>query len=148
MKILMINKFLHPNGGSETAAFGPEAEGKTASTEMLPEMFAHEGKNYYTGIATGAGIYLSHTWGNSIIDAYYDAPAYNSTAYAWTYVYSPKAQEVGAQIEFQNYSRSEQDGAAPAGEKYLLDIGISQEDIDPFRELMLTEPYADLTPAE
>ena len=104
-----------PNGGSETAAFGPEAEGKTASTEMLPEMFAHEGKNYYTGIATGAGIYLSHTWGNSIIDAYYDAPAYNSTAYAWTYVYSPKAQEVGAQIEFQNYSRSEQDGAAPAG---------------------------------
>ena len=104
-----------PNGGSETAAFGPEAEGKTASAEMLPEMYTYEGKNYYTGIATGAGIYLSHTWGNSIIDAYYDAPAFNSTAYAWTYVYSPKAQEVGAQIEFQNYSRSEQDGAAPAG---------------------------------
>ena len=104
-----------PNGGSETAAFGPEAEGKTASTEMLPEMYTHEGKNYYTGMATGAGIYLAHTWGNSIIDAYYDAPAYNSTAYAWTYVYSPKAQELGAQIEFQNYSRSEQDAAAPAG---------------------------------
>ena len=104
-----------PNGGSETAAFGPEAEGKTTSAEMLPEMYTYEGKNYYTGIATGAGIYLSHTWGNSIIDAYYDAPAFNSTAYAWTYVYSPKAQEVGAQIEFQNYSRSEQDGAAPAG---------------------------------
>lgn len=33
-------------------------------------------------------------------------------------------------------------------EKYLLDIGISQADIDAFRELMLTEPYADLTPAE
>ena len=33
-------------------------------------------------------------------------------------------------------------------EKYLLDIGISQEDINTFRELMLTEPYADLTPAE
>lgn len=32
-------------------------------------------------------------------------------------------------------------------EKYLLDIGISQADIDAFRELMLTEPYADLTPA-
>lgn len=32
-------------------------------------------------------------------------------------------------------------------EKYLLDIGISQEDINTFRELMLTEPYADLTPA-
>ena len=32
-------------------------------------------------------------------------------------------------------------------ETYLLDIGISQADIDAFRELMLTEPYADLTPA-
>ena len=104
-----------PNGGSETAAFGPEEAGKTASTELLPEVYTHEGKSYYTGMATGAGIYLAHTWGNSIIDAYYDAPAYNTTAYAWTYVYSPKAQEVGAQIEFQNYSRSEQDAAAPAG---------------------------------
>lgn len=33
-------------------------------------------------------------------------------------------------------------------EKYLLDIGISQADIDTFRDLMLTEPYADLSPAE
>ena len=104
-----------PNGGSETAAFGPEEAGKSASVELLPEVYTHEGKSYYTGMATGAGIYLAHTWGNSIIDAYYDAPAYNTTAYAWTYVYSPKAQEVGAQIEFQNYSRSEQDAAAPAG---------------------------------
>ena len=32
-------------------------------------------------------------------------------------------------------------------ETYLLDIGISQADIDAYRELMLTEPYADLTPA-
>ena len=104
-----------PNGGSETAAFGPETAGKSASTEMLPEVFTHDGKTYYTGMATGAGIYLAHTWGNTIIDAYYEAPAFNHTAYAWTYVYSPKAQEVGAQIEFQNYSRSEQDGAAPAG---------------------------------
>ncbi|MBO7301797.1 MAG: family 20 glycosylhydrolase, partial [Bacteroidaceae bacterium] len=104
-----------PNGGSETAAFGPEAEGKTASLEVLPETYTHEGKTYYTGMATGAGIYLSHTWGKSIIDAYYEAPAFNTTAYAWTYVYSPEAQEVGAQIEFQNYSRSEQDAAAPAG---------------------------------
>ena len=104
-----------PNGGSETAAFGPEAAGTTTSTDLLPEVFTHEGKTYYTGMATGAGIYLSHTWGNSIIDAYYENPQYNHTAYAWTYVYSPVAQTVGAQIEFQNYSRSEQDGAAPAG---------------------------------
>ena len=31
-------------------------------------------------------------------------------------------------------------------EKYLLDIGISQADIDTFRELMLTEPYPSLAP--
>ena len=104
-----------PNGGSETAAFGPEAAGTTASTELLPEVYEHNGQTYYTGMATGAGIYLAHTWGNSIIDAYYDNPQFNHTAYAWTYVYSPEAQTVGAQIEFQNYSRSEQDGAAPAG---------------------------------
>ena len=121
-----------PNGGSETAAFGPEAEGKTASTEMLPEVFTHEGKTYYTGMATGAGIYLAHTWGNSIIDAYYDNPQYNHTAYAWTYVYSPKAQTVGAQIEFQNYSRSEQDAAAPAGkwDHFGSKIWVNGEEID------------------
>ncbi|MBO5677532.1 MAG: family 20 glycosylhydrolase [Bacteroidaceae bacterium] len=104
-----------PNGGSETAAFGPETAGTTAATDLLPEVYTHKGKTYYTGMATGAGIYLAHTWGNSIIDAYYKNPQYNHTAYAWTYVYSPEAQTVGAQIEFQNYSRSEQDGAAPAG---------------------------------
>ena len=104
-----------PNGGSETAAFGPETAGTTAATDLLPEVYTHDGKTYYTGMATGAGIYLAHTWGNSIIDAYYKNPQFNHTAYAWTYVYSPEAQTVGAQIEFQNYSRSEQDGAAPAG---------------------------------
>ena len=104
-----------PNGGSETAAFGPEAEGTTASTDLLPEVYTHDGENYYTGMATGAGIYLSHTWGNSIINAYYKNPQFDHTAYAWTYVYSPEEQTVGAQIEFQNYSRSEQDAAAPAG---------------------------------
>ena len=104
-----------PNGGSETAAFGPETAGTTAATDLLPEVYTHDGKTYYTGMATGAGIYLAHTWGTSIINAYYNNPQYNHTAYAWTYVYSPVEQTVGAQIEFQNYSRSEQDGAAPAG---------------------------------
>ncbi len=104
-----------PNGGSETASFGPEAAGTTASTDLLPEVYTHEGNTYYTGMATGAGIYLAHTWGTSIINAYYSNPQFNHTAYAWTYVYSPVEQTVGAQIEFQNYSRSEQDAAAPAG---------------------------------
>ena len=120
-----------PNGGDKAAAFGPEEAGMTASTDLLPEVFTHEGKTYYTGMATGAGIYLAHTWGNSIINAYYSNPQFNHTAYAWTYVYSDKEQKVGAQIEFQNYSRSEQD-AAPAAKKwdfYDSKIWINGEEI-------------------
>ena len=104
-----------PNNGNSGMSFAPEAAGTSADTNLIDESFVHEGKTYYTGMATGAGIYLSHTWGNSIIDAYYSNPQFNHTAYAWTFVYSDKEQTVGAQIEFQNYSRSEQDGAAPAG---------------------------------
>ena len=105
-----------PNGGTTSTAFAPETYAtSTNDAGLIPETFTHEGKTYYSGIATGAGIYLSHTWGNSIIKAYYPAPAYNQTAYAWTYVYSDKEQEVGAQIEFQNYSRSEQDPVPSAG---------------------------------
>ncbi|MBO5699637.1 MAG: family 20 glycosylhydrolase, partial [Bacteroidaceae bacterium] len=120
-----------PNGGSETAAFGPETAGTTAATDLLPETFTHDGKTYYSGMATGAGIYLAHTWGNSIINAYYSNPQFNHTAYAWTYVYSDKEQTVGAQIEFQNYSRSEQDGAAPAGkwDQFGSKIWVNGEEI-------------------
>ena len=39
----------------------------------------------------------------------------NHTAYAWTWVYSPIKQTVGAWIEFQNYSRSEKDLAPKQG---------------------------------
>ena len=102
-----------PNGGDVAKVFPPEelmnAEG------IQPDTYTYNGTTYNTGMATGAGIYLSHTWGKSIINAYYEAPAYNQTAYAWTYVYSPEAQTVGAQIEFQNYSRSEQDPVPAAG---------------------------------
>lgn len=104
-----------PNGGTTSTAFAPESYATSTDEGLIPETFTHAGKTYYSGIATGAGIYLSHTWGNSIIKAYYPAPAYNQTAYAWTYVYSDKEQEVGAQIEFQNYSRSEQDPVPTAG---------------------------------
>ena len=105
-----------PNNGNSGMSFAPEAAGTSADANLIAESFVHEGKTYYTGMATGAGIYLSHTWGNSIIDAYYSNPQFNHTAYAWTFVYSEKEQTVGAQIEFQNYSRSEQDGAAPNGQ--------------------------------
>ena len=102
-----------PNGGDVSKVFPPEEQMNEEGIQ--PDSYTYNGATYQTGMATGAGIYLSHTWGKSIINAYYNAPAYNQTAYAWTYVYSPEAQEVGAVIEFQNYSRSEQDPAPAAG---------------------------------
>ena len=98
-----------PNGGDMNATFAPETEG-------LKESYTVNGTTYGTGIATGAGIYLRHTWGNNTVPTYYGSTNYsNSTAYAWTYVYSDKTQTVGAQIEFQNYGRSEKDTAPDAG---------------------------------
>ena len=95
-----------PNGGDASMVFPPETE------EELQESYTYNGNTYYTGIATGAGIYLRHTWGNNIIPTYYGSTNHsNATAYAWTYVYSDKEQTVGAQIEFQNYGRSEKDAA-------------------------------------
>ena len=120
-----------PNGGDAAKVFPPEEQMNTA--DVLPESYIYDGKTYGTGIATGAGIYLRHTWGNSIINAYYESPAYNQTAYAWTYVYSPKRQTVGAQIEFQNYSRSERDKAPDNGkwDRKGSDIWLNGERIAP-----------------
>lgn len=99
-----------PNGGDASMVFPPETE------EELQESYTYNGNTYYTGIATGAGIYLRHTWGNNIIPTYYGSTNHsNATAYAWTYVYSDKEQAVGAQIEFQNYGRSEKDKAPDNG---------------------------------
>lgn len=98
-----------PNNGDKDAVFAPETEGPK-------ESYTVDGKTINTSIATGAGIYLRHTWGNNIIKTHYGATNYsNCTSYAWTYVYSPKKQTVGAQIEFQNYGRSEKDKAPDAG---------------------------------
>jgi hypothetical protein len=98
-----------PNGGDMNASFAPETEG-------LKESYTVNGTTYGTGIATGAGIYLRHTWGNNTVPTYYGTTNHsNVTSYAWTYVYSDKTQTVGAQIEFQNYGRSEKDSAPDAG---------------------------------
>lgn len=104
-----------PNNGNMNAEFAPEADGKNATADMK-ESYTYNGKEYGTGMATGAGIYLRHTWGNNTIPTYYGSTNHdNSTAYAWTYIYSDKEQTVGAQIEFQNYGRSEKDSAPDAG---------------------------------
>ena len=98
-----------PNGGDMNATFAPEREG-------LKESYTVNGTTYNTTLATGAAIYLRHTWGNNVIRTHYGETNYsNSTSYAWTYIYSPKKQTVGAQIEFQNYGRSEKDMAPDTG---------------------------------
>lgn len=96
-----------PNEGDLTKAFPPE--------NGLQESYLYEGNNYGTHEAIGAGIYLRHVWG-TLIPGFYKDPKENHTAYAWTWVYSPKEQEAGAWIEFQNYGRSEMDLAPPQGQ--------------------------------
>ncbi|MBP3227452.1 MAG: family 20 glycosylhydrolase [Bacteroidaceae bacterium] len=100
-----------PNGGDAQAVFPPEE----STDDLLPDAFAYNGQTYATGMATGAGIYLRHTWGTTV-PSYYTNPALNHTAYAWTYVYSPEEQTAGALVEFQNYGRSENDQAPDAGQ--------------------------------
>lgn len=89
-----------PNEGKLTLVFPPE--------EKLDTQYLYKGKTYTTQDVIGAGIYLRHVWG-TLVPGAYKKPEENHTAYAWTWVYSPKEQEVGAWIEFQNYSRSEMD---------------------------------------
>ncbi len=96
-----------PNGGDADFVLPPETEG-------LKDSYVYEGKTYGTGTATGAGIYLRHTWG-ATIPTYFSQAQTGTTAYAWTYVYSPSEQTVGALIEFQNYGRSERDAAPEKG---------------------------------
>lgn len=97
-----------PNGGDCSMSFPPETEGTAKS-------YVHNGTTYGTAPATGATIYLRHVWG-TLIPTFYADPQPNHTAYAFTYIYSPKAQQTGALIEFQNYSRSEPDLPPPAGQ--------------------------------
>lgn len=89
-----------PNGGDLSKVFPPEQD--------LKDGYDYEGKHYGVRQAIGAGIYLRHVWG-TFVPAFYADPQENHTAYAYTWVYSPRRQEVGLWAEFQNYSRSEMD---------------------------------------
>jgi hypothetical protein len=95
-----------PNDGDLTRAFPPEKE--------LKNSYSMDGKEYKTSKANGAAIYLRHVWG-STVPSFYDNPQPNHTAYAYTWVYSPKKQNVGLWVNFQNYSRSEKDLPPPQG---------------------------------
>ena len=96
-----------PNGGDPQLALPPETEG-------LKTTYSFGGSTYTTHRVTGAGLYLRHTWGK-IVPALFAEAQPHSTAYAWTYVYSPRPQAAGALIEGYNYSRSERDLAPDAG---------------------------------
>lgn len=96
-----------PNGGNLAEKFPPEMR--------LQPTYWFQGKKYNTKEAVGATVYLRHTWGPTISPAFYKDPKPDCTAYAYTWVYSPKQQNVGALIEFQDYSRSEHDALTPQG---------------------------------
>ncbi len=104
-----------PNEGDTARVFPPEEV--MNDTALQPIQYLYHGKTYRAATATGAGIYLRHTWGNNIVPTLYGNtnPEFNQTAYAWTYVYSEEARTVNALIEFQNYGRSEVDPAPETG---------------------------------
>ena len=97
-----------PNGGDMDKVFPPEQE--------LKDTYHYNGNTYGVRQAIGAGIYLRHVWG-TFVPGFYVDPKEDHTAYAYTWVYSPKDQEVGLWAEFQNYSRSEMD-LAPLPDKW------------------------------
>lgn len=89
-----------PNDGTLNRSFPPET-GDSLS-------YHYKGKVYGSRTVSGAGIYLRHVWGK-LVPGFYDDPQENHTAYATTWIYSPRKQAAGILLEFQNYSRSESD---------------------------------------
>lgn len=108
------------NNGDFAATFEPETPG----LELTPQ----PGSVY----ATGAGQWLNHIW-NPTVKGVLGSQGYNQTRYAWTYVYSPCDQTVGAQIEFRNYSRSD-GGLVPQNKKWDImgsRVWVNDEEILP-----------------
>lgn len=95
-----------PNRGDLRRSFPPE--------EGLAERYYHQGSVYSTGVASGASVYLRHTWGK-MVASFCSDPQPESTTYAFTGIYSPVEQEAGLWLAFHNYGRSEKDAAPPPG---------------------------------
>lgn len=95
-----------PNDGDKEVAFPPE--------QQLQKSYDYDGQTFATHTRAGAGIYLRHTWGDNVPSGYAGGDM-GTTAYAWTFIHSPKEQDAGALIEFQNYGRSERDLAPDEG---------------------------------
>lgn len=101
-----------PNDGDAAKAFPPEEAAKLDA--VMPTTYSYNGTDYAAKQVTGGGVYLRHIW-HGTVRGVLNNPANNQTCYAWTYVYSPVAQDAGAQIEFYTYSRSGSDKMPPAG---------------------------------
>jgi hypothetical protein len=95
-----------PNDGDLLKSFPPETE--------IAEIYSYNNNTYTSHEAVGAGIYLRHVWGKTV-PSFYAEPKENHTAYAYTYVFSPRKQTVGLWAGTQDYSRSEMDLAPPQG---------------------------------
>lgn len=120
-----------PNSGDAARQLPPEVLGPQKE-------YTFEGKTYHTADAVGAGIYLRHTWANpnssrTFIPTFFKNAEPGTTAYAWTYVYSPVRQVLGAQVEFYNYGRSERDVAPEAGrwDRYGSDVWVNDKRLTP-----------------
>lgn len=113
-----------PNEGDLLKTFPPEVE--------IEDLYFYNDKQYETHDAVGAGVYLRHVWG-SIVPSFYKKPQENHTAYASTWVWSPKQQTVGLWVSTQDYSRSEPDLAPPQGKWDYREsrIYINDEEIVP-----------------
>ncbi len=94
-----------PNKGVLTRSFPPEME--------LDNSYLYQENEYKVRDAVGAAIYLRHVW--DIVPGFYEGPKENHTAYAYTWVWSPKKQEAGLWVTTQDYSRSESDLPPPPG---------------------------------
>lgn len=95
-----------PNEGDLTRSFPPE--------KVFAESYSWLDSVYVTGLASGASVYLRHTWG-SMVPSYLTNPQPYNTVYAFTGIYSPVEQDAGLYLAFHNFGRSEKDATPPQG---------------------------------
>lgn len=95
-----------PNEGDLSHVFPAE--------EMILDGYFCDGMEYSFKPATGATVYLRHTWGD-LVPGFFVNPQPNSTAYAYTRIWSPEDQDMGLWLSFHNFGRSEKDIAPLPG---------------------------------
>lgn len=105
-----------PNGGDLDKTFPPEKD--LVSDAPFKKEYAFDGEKIGTRDARGAAVYLRHVWGTGklgTVAAFFRNPQKNSTVYAGTWIWSPKAQKVGLWVQAHKYGASEPDLPPPQG---------------------------------